>query len=306
MRTSLLRFGIALLIAAALLQVPPRPIAARGPAAATATIEFIDVGQGDAVLIRSPEGKTALIDAGPSSAVAESIAALGIRSLDLVAVSHHHTDHYGGMREVIKRFQPKYFLATNSKHTTSMYLKLLQLVESENIKAIQPLPNKPRRIELGSVVLTLFPQPPLDDKEENDNSIGIRVTYGDFSVILTGDSEEPEREWWKKNCPDLLRNANILKLAHHGSRNGTDTKWLDLIDPELAVASLGRGNSYGHPHSETITLLERRRIPLMRTDREGTIRITTDGRRWRRSREEVASRPRKISGSPRGPLIPAG
>jgi len=282
-------FLVAVAVATATSLVPSQ-LSARGPVAKTATIEFIDVGQGDAVLIRSPEGKTALIDAGPSNSVVASLKAMGLKSLDLVAVSHHHSDHYGGMKEVVKNFHPKYYLATNSKHTTSSYLKLLQVVKDENVQAVQPLPNKPRRIELGSVVLTIFPQPPLNDDEENDNSIGIRVGYGDFSIILTGDSEENEREWWMKHYPDLLRDATILKLAHHGSRNGTDTAWLELIDPELTVASLGKGNSYGHPHSETLSLLKKQRVPFKRTDQEGSIKITTDGKRWRQSREELVRR----------------
>ncbi len=265
-------------------------LSARVPAKALATIEFIDVGQGDAILITSPEGKTALIDAGPSNGVVTSLKEMGVESIDLVAVSHHHSDHYGGMREVVKKFHPTYFLATNSKHTTSMYLKLLTQVKEQGVKAIGPL-SKPRRIELGSVVLTIFPQPPLNDEEENDNSIGLRVTYGSVSVILSGDSEEDERAWWKKHNPELLRDATILKLAHHGSRNGTDAEWLDLIQPELAVASLATGNSYGHPHSEALAVLKQKGVPLKRTDREGTIRIRTDGRRWSVSRSEIASRP---------------
>ncbi len=255
-----------------------------------ATIEVIDVGQGDAIFVRSPEGKTALIDAGPSNSVVDSLKAMGVTSLDLVVVSHHHSDHYGGMRKVIETFQPKYFLASDSKHTTSSYLRLLTTVKDRDIQAIYPLSKKPRRIELGSLVLTLFPQPPANDDEENENSIGIRLSYGDFAMILTGDSEERARAYWVKTCPELLADATVLKLAHHGSRNGTDAKWLDLIDPELTVASLADGNSYGHPHSETVTLLKSRHLEFLRTDRDGSIKITTDGKRWRIVKEQLARR----------------
>jgi competence protein ComEC len=265
----------------------PAHLSARTPGQATATIEFLDVGQGDSILIRSPEGKTALIDAGPSNGVMQSLKAKGLTSIDLVAVSHHHSDHYGGMRQVIEHYKPKYFLATNSKHTTSMYLKVLQQARAQDIALIQPT-QKPRHIELGSVLLTIFPQPPMNDDEENDNSIGIRVTYGSVSVILTGDSEESERAWWTKHFPELLRDATILKLAHHGSRNGTDAPWIDLIHPELTVASLATGNSYGHPHSETVSLLKKKRIPLKQTNLEGSICIKTDGDEWSMTREQLA------------------
>ncbi len=122
----------------------------------------------------------------------------------MVALSHHHSDHYGGMEEVVKAMKPKYFVASRSGHATSMYLKLLKTVEAQHITMVQPSA-KPRKIELGSVELTLFPQPPEDRKEENNNSIGLRMTYGSFAVLFTGDSEETERQWWLRNDPSLVR-----------------------------------------------------------------------------------------------------
>jgi competence protein ComEC len=244
------------------------------------TIEVLDVGQGDSILIRSPEGKTALIDAGPTRYTAlRALKRKGITALDMVAISHHHSDHYGGMDEVVKAMKPRYFVASRSGHSTSGYLKLLKTVEAQGMTVVQPS-TKPRKIELGSVELTLFPQPPEDRKEENNNSIGLRLSYGSFSALLTGDSEETERAWWLRNDPSLVRNCTILKVAHHGSRNGTDARWLQVVRPELAVASLGRNNDYGHPHSETVSLLRREGIPFLRTDQLGTITITSDGRDW--------------------------
>lgn len=254
-----------------------------------AVISFLDVGQGDSVLIRSPEGKTALVDAGTSNHVVETLKRQGVTSIDIVVVSHHHSDHYGGMHAVINEFHPKYFLASNRSHTTSSYLKLLKAVRDEGIRTVYPT-EKPRRIELGSLVLTVFPQPPEDKKEENNNSIGIRVDDGAVSMLLTGDSEETERQWWLENCPSLIRRAQILKLAHHGSRNGTDARWLELVKPEIAVASLGTGNDYGHPHRETLSLLADYRIPLKRTDRDGTVTIESDGKRWQLVASQVADR----------------
>ncbi len=259
-------------------------------------IDFLDIGQGDSILIRSPEGKTALVDAGPSrDAAAKLLKRKGITELDIVIVSHHHSDHYGGMDQVIRSFKPKYFMATGSSHTTKGYLKLLQTVQTEGITAIAPTA-RPRKIELGSVLLTVFPQPPLDHEEENNNSIGIRLEYGRFSVIMTGDSETDERQWWVAHSPSLLRDCTILKLAHHGSRNGTDQHWLDLLQPEAAVASLASGNSYGHPHSETISLLRKNEIPFLRTDQRGTITIVSNGRTWNLVNSGLARR-----GSSRNP-----
>jgi competence protein ComEC len=260
------------------------------PAGKTATFEVLDVGQGDSILIRSPEGKTALIDAGPTrDAALKQLRRKGIKSLDIVAISHHHSDHYGGMDQVIRAMKPRYFLASRSGHTTSLYLKLLKTVEAEGITVLEPTA-RVRKIELGSIELTIFPQPPEDRKEENNNSIGLRARYGDFSMLLTGDSEETERAWWLRDHSDLAANCTILKLAHHGSRNGTDARWLRLVRPELAVASVGTNNSYGHPHSETVSLLHRAGVPLMRTDQLGTITITSDGRSWQVVEPTLANR----------------
>ena len=258
--------------------------------AGLATVEFLDVGQGDAILIRSPEGKTGLIDAGPhKDLAAELLRRRGIKSLDLVVVSHHHADHFGGMEEVIREFKPRIFLASASSHTTPHYLRLLELVRDRGIQAIEPA-DRPRRIELGSVVLTVFPQAPEDPAEENNNSIGIRLQHGAFSVLLPGDAEQPERRWWERTVPRLCSGCTVLKLAHHGSHNGTDAPWLEMVKPELTVASVGKGNDYGHPSPKTLALLARLGIPLLRTDRDGTVTIESDGERWSVVSHKLAAR----------------
>jgi beta-lactamase superfamily II metal-dependent hydrolase len=261
-----------------------------GSQAPAVVVEVLDVGQGDSILIRSPEGKAALIDAGPTrDGALNALRREGVRRLDLVALSHHHSDHYGGMEEVVRELKPRYFLAARSSHSTRTYLKLLQRVEAQGVTAVQPT-SRPRRIALGSVELTVFAQAPEDRKEENNNSLGIRLKYGSFSVLLPGDGEGPERRWWLQHEPDLVRDCTILKLAHHGSRNGTDAPWLAAVRPELAVASLGRGNEYGHPHAETLSLLRHAGIPLLRTDRLGTIALESDGRSWRVVRPALSAR----------------
>ena len=124
-----------------------------------ALVSFLDVGQGDAILIRSPEGRTALIDAGPNRRVVERIRERGVTSLDLVVVTHHHTDHYMGMSAVIDEFRPKYFMAAFTSHNTSIFVRLLRLVRDRNITALSPASSS-RKVQLGSVTLTVLPQPP--------------------------------------------------------------------------------------------------------------------------------------------------
>jgi competence protein ComEC len=300
------RIRAAVLVAFGLAAPLTAPLFARSHADQPAYVEFLDVGQGDSILVRSPEGKTALVDAGPSAHVVQALKRRGITALDLVVVSHHHSDHYGGMHAVIEQFHPRYFLASNRSHTTPLYLKLLKEVRDQGITPVYPT-NRARQIELGSLRLTVFPQPPEDPREENNNSIGIRVDDGAVSVLLTGDSQEPERQWWLNTCPELIRDAQVLKLPHHGSRNGTDARWLDVVKPQVAIASLGAHNDYGHPHRETLDLLASDHIPLLRTDRDGTVVVELDGVRWQLMTPEVADRtdadaaPRHARRPPRSP-----
>jgi beta-lactamase superfamily II metal-dependent hydrolase len=274
----LMVFGLALAVFAS-------PCAAQnnatwGQAGRPLIVDFLDVGQGDAILIRSPEGKIALIDAGPSKdGAAEQLRKRGLTAVDIVILSHHHTDHFGGMGQVIREFKPRYFMASGSSHTTKSYLRLLETVKEEGVTMVEPT-EKLRKIELGSVLLTILPQPPENTKEENDNSIAVRLQYGEFSVLMTGDSEEGSRTWWRSKASALLSDCTILKLAHHGSHNGTDQEWLNITQPQLAVASLGFDNSYGHPHQETVSLLRKNKIPLVRTDQWGTITIVSNGKIW--------------------------
>ena len=266
---------LALLAAPACAQAQTTP-----EAVADVSVSILDVGQGDAILVRSPEGKSALIDAGPSNHVVKLLRERGVTALDLVILSHHHADHYGGMAEAIKAFHPRFFLASSSAHTSPHYLKLLELVRDQGITALQ-VEAVERKIALGSVVLTVLPQAPEDPREENNNSVGVRLQYGGFSVLFPGDAEKTERDWWEKTVPNLCADCTVLKLAHHGSKNGTDARWLDLVHPQLAVASLGAENSFGHPHAETLALLARDKVPLLRTDVDGTVLIESDGRHYR-------------------------
>lgn len=245
------------------------------------TISFLDVGQGDAILIRSPEGKTALVDAGPDNGVMKVLQKEGVDRIDLVITSHHHADHIGGMKAVIEKYKPKVYVDAGSTHTSATYKKLLEAVNAAGCQLAQPKADSERKIGLGSVALLLFPQPP-QNNDENNNSVGIRLEYGDFSVLLTGDSEANERSWWLSNADaSLCRPVTILKAAHHGSYTGTNLTWLRATKPELVVISCGKDNKFHHPHKETLDLLEAQRIPFKRTDVDGTIKIESDGRTWK-------------------------
>jgi len=230
---------------------------------ARADLIFLDVGQGDAVLIRSPEGKTALIDAGGGSIV-HLLTALGVDTIDLGLASHPHADHIGGMAEVLRTFAVRYYLDNGATHPTATYRSLMRQVERSDVVYLEAAA---RTIALGSVTLRILPPPAEGD--HNNRSVGVVVEYGDFWAILTGDSEWAELEHFTTlGVPDVT----VLKAAHHGSANGVTEAWLAATGPEVVVISVGAGNSYGHPHPGALSRYQAA-ATVYRTDVHGTITI---------------------------------
>jgi len=142
----------------------------------TVLFEFLDVGQGDAILVTTPEGKTILVDAGPSGKIVEKLKQRRLSAIDLMVISHHHFDHYGGMDEVIQNFQVRNILVTNSSHSTQRFTSLLRLIQKKNIRVLNP-DAQGRTLTLGSIAVIVFPLKTTYFGNENDNSIGLRVVH---------------------------------------------------------------------------------------------------------------------------------
>ena len=247
----------------------------------TALIEFLDVGQGDAILVTTPEAKTMLVDAGPSGKIVEKLQRRGLSAIDLMVISHHHFDHYGGMDDVINNFEVRNILVTNAPHTTQRLVSLLRLIRDKEIRVLNP-GEEGRTLTLGSVEVIVFPRRPTYFGNENNNSIGLRVVHGDVSVLLTGDSEPSLHRWWLQNVSSALyADCSILKVPHHGSKNGLNQEWLQVVNPQLAVISVGSGNRYGHPDSRVVSMLHDAGATLLRTDKDGTVAVESDGKGWR-------------------------
>ncbi len=249
-----------------------------GLAAATlvAALELIvlDVGQGTAVLVRAPDGRTALIDAGPASAdVAARLRGLGVDRLDLVVASHAHADHIGGMPDVLRTFRPTWLLDNDLPHDTRTYERTLEAALEADVGLLAP---ERRTITLGDVELHVLPPPGVAAWGQNDNSVGVRVEYGAFSAVLPGDAEPDQWAWWLDRHGDLLGSVSVHLAAHHGSRNGDTAEALARLTPELVVVSAGRENRYGHPHPEALARYDRFAGSVLRTDRHGTVTIQAE------------------------------
>ncbi len=251
---------------AAWLAVAPTALAGQDTTAA-AEIVFLDVGQGDAVLIRSPEGRTALVDAGPRDAdVAGQLRRRGVDSLNLVVATHPHADHIGGLAAVLRAFPVRYYMDNGAPHTTRTYRELLQAVRAADVVYLEAVP---RRIRLGSVAIEVLP-PPAEAEDHNARSLGLQVRYGEFDALLTGDAPLPTLNHFLALG---VGEVELLKASHHGSRDGVSPGWLSRTKPEVVVISCGGDNPYGHPDRWALRYYEAV-ARVYRTDRDGEVRVS--------------------------------
>jgi beta-lactamase superfamily II metal-dependent hydrolase len=249
-------------------------------------IYALDVGQGDSELIITPEGKSVLIDAGTPQAADEVVAALrkrDVRSLDLAVATHPHADHIGGMTSVIENFGVKNFLDSGRKYPSKEYLRMLNALDKKGIKVIDAKKGMKFDLDSGVALEVLNPQGNNQWIEEvrrggsveNANSVVLRLSYGNFSMLFTGDAETETEDLMMKSGVTLR--AQVLKVGHHGSRYATSSRFLEAVAPEDAVISVGAGNRYGHPAQQTLDRLRKAGVKVYRTDLNGEIAIVTDG-----------------------------
>ena len=265
--------------------------------AGTLEIDVLSIGQGDAILLRSPEGKTVLIDAGTGQVpILPLLEAREVTELDLVIASHAHADHIGGIDDLIGAMPIGAYLDNGMPHTTRTYNQLMDLVEREEITYLSG--RNGRILNLGDEVQLelLHPQDRLlsgTRSDHNSNSVVIRVTHRRNCFLFTGDAEDDtERLLLQKG----IEPCEVLKVAHHGSAHSTSTAWLNAIQPEIALISLGEGNRYGHPAEETLSRLERAGAEVYRTDLHGTIHLQSNGRNVRvRTERETENDPQRSS-----------
>ena len=249
-------------------------VTAPAPVGESVRVTFLDVGQGDAVLIQSPEGQDALVDAGWSSPVT-SLRALDVDELDLLVATHPHADHIGGIADVINSIPVHFYMDNGQTHTTATYQGLASTLQQRT--DITYLIAEPRSISLGSVEIEVLPLLPIASTDFNNRSIGLVVRYGFFSAFLSGDSEVKELSFWTQQ--DAVPDVTVLKAPHHGSDDGFTSEFLTDAEPEVIVISVG-SNTYGHPHAGALGAYSSAAEIVLRTDLDGQITIVgyEDGR----------------------------
>lgn len=240
---------------------------------------FIDVGQGDSILIQTPT-QNILIDGGDrdyGSTVVSYIKNQGVSELNLVIGTHAHSDHIGGLIEVFKNIPVKEVIDPGVVHTSKTFEDYLTLIDQKDIKFTEGRAGMTRDIG-GAKMQILHPVSP-SSSHLNDSSIVAKITFGQVSFMLTGDAEQ-DSEAQILLQSQVQPTSTILKLGHHGSRTSTTDAFLEAVDPEVAIIMAGEGNSYGHPHEETLQKLSDTGVDIYRTDLHGTIVITTDGQTY--------------------------
>lgn len=242
-------------------------------------VHYIDIGQGDSILITSGDVNM-LIDCGEKSESAKLINYLnncGIQRLDYVIGTHPHSDHMGGMSEIVKTFDigeciiPE--LHSSDIPNTVYYEKFLDAIAEKNVKLSYA--ELGRNINIGSSVGTIIAPHSPDYGNLNNYSVGLFLKHGNNSFIFTGDAEkQAEKEMIDAG---VMLDADVYKVGHHGSDTSSSPEFLEAVSPEYAVISCGTGNSYGHPKDITMENLSKYTDKIYRTDLQGTIIFESDG-----------------------------
>ncbi len=248
-------------------------------------IHLIDIGQGDSMLIQMPNQKNVLIDSGPSSAKERLVSYLksqNVNQIDLLIHTHAHADHIGSSLHIIENFPIKAIFDSGFEHPTDDYVELLETIQKKSIP--MKIVRKGKKVEVlpDLNMLVLAPIDPFikgSRSDVNANSIVVKLNYKELSFLFTGDAEFETEERLLK-YPDVLK-ADLLKVAHHGSRHASSEQFLDQVQPKLALISCSENNSFGHPAPETMDKFKARNIDAFVTAELGTLVIQSDGKKWK-------------------------
>lgn len=245
-------------------------------------VTALDIGQGDSILVQM-QGKNILIDSGDRSTASQLLTKLEenhVQQLDMLVATHPHADHIGGMQAVLNRFPVKQVYDSGQKYKTKMYNDFRAQIEKEQIPF--EVLRSGQEIALNEMVKlkVLSPQEKLykgTASDANNNSLVLRLEYGDFSMLLTGDIQAEVERDLLQNCPQYLP-AQVLKVAHHGSKTSSINDFLQAVHPQTAIISSGNGNKYNHPSPEVVQRLQALPADVFDTASCGDIIIKSNGK----------------------------
>lgn len=244
-------------------------------------VAFLDIGQGDAIFIETPDGVQILIDGGPDRLVLTELSKVmpwWDRTIDMIIATHPDKDHIGGLISVLENYQVSYYLESGQQADTGVFDELtFALDQEEGLKQI--VARQGMVVDLGSGVRfnVLFPGRVIEGLDKNIFSVIGQLDYSEVEVMLTGDAPSSVEKQLVSNYGDSLA-SEILKLGHHGSKTSTDPSFLQAVAPAMTVVSAKLGNSYGHPHDEVVDRVKSANIEILETAKNGTIIFHSDGK----------------------------
>lgn len=246
----------------------------------TLLVSFLDVGQGDAIFIQSPSGVQMLIDGGPDNSVLEEIhqvMPLFDKSIDIVVATHPDSDHISGLIEVVERFSVGAFFESGAQNENGVQSILAKKIMDKKIPT--HVVRRGEVYDLGGGVLfsILYPNKDVSKVESNSGSIIARLSYGEYSFLLTGDAPV-DSELLLVGADEGKLRSTVLKLGHHGSDTSTSVTFLSAVRPIYTIVSAGKNNKYNHPHPNVVERIEKFGSILLKTEDRGTITFSTNGK----------------------------
>ncbi len=242
-------------------------------------VSYLNVGQGDATLIQTPQGGKILIDGGRDRTVLSELGKqlpILVKKIDIVIATHDDSDHITGLIDVLQRYDVEVLLISIGENQNTLNQKLIHTAKKRNVKIVQI--EKPTIVGSsdGVIMKILFPVKNMDGANSNDASIVTQFVYGKNRFLGTGDLPLSGEIFLAKSYGEDLK-SDVLKLGHHGSDTSTHPKFLELVRPLVAIVSAGKNNSFGHPHRAVVELVEKFGIKIYRTDRDKTITLYSNG-----------------------------
>lgn len=256
-------------------------------------VVFCDVGQGDAIFVRTPGGSDILVDSGPDDSVLNCLGKhmpFWDKTLEIMILTHPHADHFMGLFSVLKNYKVKSLASEELSNKTAGFNSLMEKIKGQKIPIRFVLAGDRFILKDGVVLKIVGPTQEFLRQTSPGGTIGessefasleTLVQYGEFSALLTGDSQTAELEKAISDKQQAISNLSVLQVPHHGSRFGLTAEILDVLSPKLAVISVGKNNKYGHPTPFILDMLKNLDIKTLRTDQRGDVEIVSDGEGWR-------------------------
>lgn len=244
------------------------------------TFAVLDVGQGDALYIESPNGTQVIVDGGPGKALMREINKVVPwydRNIDMIVVTNPDKDHYEGFIPLIKKYSVRSAMFSGTESVTDEFSYLKKVIVDRGIETLIAVRGQKIDIGSGAYLEIFFPDRDVSGLSPNDGSIIMRLVYGETSVLLTGDTTARIEEFIL-GLDSVRLKSTIFKLAHHGSKTSNTEDFLNAVDPEWIVISSGLNNSYGHPHKEVVETFENQNVPTYNTCNNGRIVFESDGK----------------------------